>query len=75
MKAISGDTLNNSHYVLEADTCPDGGSGTLSIADCVRVKAIPRKTDTAVGTLSLTSTGAKACTGTAASTNLKLCWP
>lgn len=75
MKGISGDTFANSHYLLEAGNCSDGGSGTLSIADCVQVSAIPRKTDPAVGTLRLTSTGAKSCTGTAASTNPKLCWP
>ncbi|MDH4425636.1 MAG: type IV pilin protein [Acidovorax sp.] len=73
MRAFSGDTFQNAHYLLEAGTCSDGGSGTLSIADCVRVTAIPRKSDPAVGTLSLTSTGAKACTGT--TTNPRLCWP
>ncbi|MDH4446331.1 MAG: type IV pilin protein [Acidovorax sp.] len=75
MKAFSGDTFVGAHYLLEAGTCSDGASGTLSIADCVRVTAIPRRADTEVGTLSLTSTGAKDCTGTAATTNRKLCWP
>ena len=50
-------------------------SGTLSIADCVRVSAIPKRADPAVATLTLTSTGAKSCTGTALSSNPKLCWP
>ena len=74
MKVFSGSTFANSDYRLEADTCP-AGAGTLSIADCVRVSAIPRKTDAVVGTLTLTSTGEKSCTGTAASSNPRLCWP
>lgn len=73
MKAFAGDSFANSHYLLEAGTCSDGASGTLSIADCVRVTAIPRRADPAVGTLSLTSTGAKACTGN--TPNTRLCWP
>ena len=75
LKSCSGETLANSHYRLEASTCPDGGSGTLSIADCVLVSAIPKRADPAVATLTLTSTGAKSCTGTALSSNPKLCWP
>lgn len=75
MKPISGDSLANSHYLLEAGVCSDGASGTLSIADCVQVSAIPTKPDPKVGTLRLTSTGAKSCTGTASSSNPKLCWP
>ena len=75
LKTFSGDTIANSHYRLEAGTCPDGGSGTLSIADCVRVSAIPKRADPAVDTLTLTSTGAKSCTGTALSSNPNLCWP
>ena len=73
-KTFSGDDLANSHYLVSADTCPNCGS-TLSIADCVRVTATPIKADPQVGALQLTSTGTKTCTGTAASTNPKLCWP
>ena len=73
-KTFSGDSLANSHYLVSADTCPSG-AGTLSIADCVRVTATPVKADPQVGALQLTSTGTKTCTGTAASTNPKLCWP
>lgn len=74
MKVFSGSTFSSSDYRLEADTCP-AGSTTLSIADCVRVSAIPKKADPVVGTLTLTSVGEKSCTGTAASSNPRLCWP
>jgi type IV pilus assembly protein PilE len=73
-KTFSGDTLANSHYILSADTCP-AGSGTLSISDCVRVIATPVKADPKVGALQMTTTGTKSCTGTAAATDPKLCWP
>lgn len=74
-KVFSGDSFAQSSYRLEADTCPDGGSGTLSITDCVRISAIPRSTDAAVNILRMTSTGARTCTGTASSSNFRLCWP
>jgi type IV pilus assembly protein PilE len=73
-KTFSGDTLANSHYILSADACP-AGSGTLSIGDCVRVIATPVKADPKVGDLQMTTTGTKSCTGTAAATEPKLCWP
>jgi type IV pilus assembly protein PilE len=69
-KTWSGDNLANSAYILQADTCPDGGTGTLSIADCVRVVAIPRQSDPEAENLWMTSTGAKDCTGTKTS----ICW-
>ena len=74
-KVFSGENFADSHYRLEAGTCPDGASGTLSIADCVLVSAIPKRADPAVDTLTMTSTGVKSCTGTALSANRKLCWP
>ena len=74
-KVFSGENFADSHDRLEAGTCPDGASGTLSIADCVLVSAIPKRADPAVGTLTMTSTGVKSCTGTALSANRKLCWP
>ncbi|KRA07306.1 type IV pilus assembly protein PilE [Acidovorax delafieldii] len=73
-KTFSGDTLSNSHYLLSADACP-AGAGTLSIGDCVRVIATPVKADPKVGSLQMTTTGTKSCTGTSASTDPKLCWP
>lgn len=75
MKPYNGSTIATSDYTLEAEACPLSGGGSLSIADCVRVSAIPKKADTVVGTLRLTSTGEKSCTGTASSSNPRLCWP
>lgn len=73
-KTFSGDTLSSSHYIMSAGACP-AGAGTLSIADCVQVIATPVKADPAVGSLQMTSTLTKTCTGTAASSNPKICWP
>lgn len=70
-KTISGDTLANSHYVLEADACRSADSSKLRMTDCVQVSARPRRADPAVGILQMTSLGDKTCTGT----NPKLCWP
>lgn len=68
-KTFSGDSSTNSAYLLSADTCPTGG-GTLSIAECVRVVATPVVSDPAAGSLRITSTGQKDCTGT----KPDLCW-
>lgn len=73
-KTFSGDKDTNTAYFLSAGVCAPG-SATPSIAECVRVIATPVKTDLEVGTLSITSTGVKACTGTASSSNFSLCWP
>lgn len=75
MKTWAGDDFASSTYILTAGTCSDGGSGTLSIAECVQISAAPRKADPVVGTLRLTSTGVRSCTGTASPSNTKLCWP
>lgn len=64
-KNFSGDNLSNGHYLLSASAC----TGT-SIQDCVVVSARPRLSDPAAGTLSLSSTGEKTCTGT----DVKKCW-
>lgn len=69
-KTWSADTLENSSYLLSAETCPDGSGSTLSIADCVRVVATPILSDPQAGSLRMTSTGTKDCTGTQSS----LCW-
>jgi type IV pilus assembly protein PilE len=68
-KTFSGDNQATAAYQLSATAC---GSG---INECVQVTATPVIADPEVTTLSMTSTGAKSCTGTAASTNFKLCWP
>ncbi|MDB5894597.1 MAG: Tfp pilus assembly protein PilE [Rhodoferax sp.] len=70
-KTYAGESATNPPYYLSAGTCSTG-----AIDECVRVTATPTFTDTAVGALSITSTGVKACTGTASGTaNANLCWP
>ena len=72
-KTFSGDNFANGAYTLAAEAC----SSSISTAECIRLVATPKKDDPRVGTLSITSSGAKACTAgsdgtTPAST---LCWP
>lgn len=71
-KTFSGDNQSSAAYKLTADTCPATGGGTLAISECVRVNATPVGTDPVAGTLWMTSTGNKGCTGGAAAA---LCWP
>ena len=73
-KVFSGDSSASAAYRLSATTC-NAGSTTLSIAECVKVVATPIKSDPAVGNLEMSSNSTKNCTGTAKSTNFKLCWP
>ena len=72
-KTFSGDSASNAAYWLSSSAC---GSG-ISLADCVQVTATPvnAASDPEVTSLSITSTGSKSCTGTASSSNPKLCWP
>jgi len=70
-KFYSGDNANSPAYLLSAGAC----AGSTVLSDCVQVTATPQFPDTVVGSLQATSTGTKSCTGTAASTNPKLCWP
>lgn len=75
-KVFSGDNSASAAYVLSATTCPGAAAGaTLSIAECVRVVATPIKADPTVGSLELSSNSTKSCTGTAKSSNFRLCWP
>ncbi|WP_418118465.1 type IV pilin protein [Variovorax sp. 350MFTsu5.1] len=69
-KVHSGDNSSAPAYWLSADKC-----GSQPITDCVLLTATPTGTDAAAGSLTLSSTGAKGCTGTAASTNFRVCWP
>ena len=69
-KTWSGNSLADSAYILSADNCPDSGGTALPIADCIRVIATPRKADADAGTLRMTSSGVKDCTGTKSS----VCW-
>ena len=70
-KVFAGDSSASTPYWLSTDVC----DATQLITECVQVIAAPTITDTAVGTLSMTSTGVRSCTGTAAASNPKLCWP
>jgi len=69
-KVHSGDNASAPAYWLSAARC-----GDQAITDCVLLTAKPTRTDAAAGSLTLSSTGAKGCTGTAASTNFRVCWP
>jgi type IV pilus assembly protein PilE len=69
-KVYSGDNSSNSAYRLSALACTG-----QAITDCVVLTATPTATDTLVGALGLSSTGAKTCSGTASSSNFRLCWP
>ncbi len=62
-KGFSSDSISNASYILSADNCPDGAGGSISIAECVQLTAVPRKADPDAGSLTLTSTGTKSCTG------------
>ncbi len=73
-KVYSGDSTTSAAYRLSAKTCA-AGSGTLSIGECVTVVATPLQPDPKVGDLEMASNGTKSCTGTAKSTDFKLCWP
>lgn len=76
-KIFSGDQGTNPAYWLSASQCPaatEGGTAP-AINTCVQVVATPTFTDSKVNVLTMTSTGVKACTGAASSTNPALCWP
>lgn len=60
----SGD--NSPSYNLQADVC----SSSLGRNECVLLSAVPIGSDPEAGTLRLSSTGAKTCTGTKQS----ICW-
>ena len=70
-RVFSGDNAAGPAYWLDAGACPGG----LAFTECIQVNAVPTQADTQVGTLSMTSTGPKSCSGSASSTNPKLCWP
>ena len=74
-KAYSGDATANPPYILSAGLCTT--SATPTLAECVRVIATPSVvgSDPEVNVLRMTSTGIKDCTGSAAASNPKLCWP
>ncbi|MEO8388360.1 type IV pilin protein [Polaromonas sp.] len=75
-KTYSGDSLANGAYLLSAENCTSG-TATFSIAECVRVVAQPKGSDSAVGSLRVTSTGVKDCTAppSGVTPTFSLCWP
>lgn len=63
-------------YWLSAQLCPASAGGAVPSANsCIQVVATPVQPDPTVGDLALTSTGVKSCTGSASSSNFRLCWP
>jgi type IV pilus assembly protein PilE len=67
-KTFSGDNAAHPAYKLGTEACP--GSPTPSLRECVRVLAEPQFTDAEGGTLRITSTGTRDCTGSKPT----LCW-
>ena len=67
-KTFSGDKPANPAYKIGAEVCP---GGTTTLRECVRVFAVPQFGDAYGGTLRITSTGTKDCTGTKSA----VCWP
>lgn len=71
-RTFAGDSPSGTPYLLSAGTC----DSTQLINECVMVTATPTASnDSAVGALTLTSTGVKSCSGTVKTSNPKLCWP
>ena len=68
-KTFSGDRQAGAAYQLAAAACP-AASGTFALNECVSLSAVPNMADAEVGTLTMTSTGAKGCNGT----NPAKCW-
>lgn len=70
-KTFSGDNATNAAYFLSADACPPATTTTAAdMKECVRVSAVPLRSDPEAGTLQMLSTGTKTCTGTKTS----VCW-
>ncbi len=72
-KTYAGDTSVNPPYWLSASVC-NAGDADSTLRDCVKVTATPVQSDPEVGSLSMSSTGVKSCTGTAGSSSPQ-CWP
>jgi type IV pilus assembly protein PilE len=69
-KHFVGDSVEKTHYTLTAQACQDAGGGTVSVRECIALSATPKFDDPDVGTLTITSTGTKSCTGS----KPQLCW-
>lgn len=64
-KTFSGDSAATASYYLSAAACT-----SLTIKDCVVVTASPRFVDTEAGSLQVSSSGTKTCTGSKPT----VCW-
>ncbi len=65
-------------YKLSARKCKDSADNDISERVCIQIVATPTGSDTKAGSLQMTSTGTKTCTGSAADSTTKtspLCWP
>lgn len=70
-KTFSGDNLTKAAYYLSADACPPATTATAAnMKECVRISAVPNRSDPEAGTLQVLSSGTKTCTGT----NTLACW-
>jgi len=75
-KVFSGDSSGSPAYWLYAQQCPAPSGGSApAVNECIQVGARPTGSDPQVDELRMTSTGQKDCTGSASTTNFKLCWP
>lgn len=57
-KTYSGALQSKASYLIGAEACE-----SATIAECVRLYAVPQHLDPAVGTIALTSAGSRNCTG------------
>lgn len=64
-KTFSGTSADVGSYQIGAEACE-----SATIAECVRLYAVPKHSDPGVGTIALTSAGSRNCTGTVQ----KECW-
>lgn len=73
-KTFSGEG-GTPNYYLSSVLCPN----STDARECIQIVGAPTKADPAAGSLNLTSTGVKDCTGTAGKTgsapNARICWP
>lgn len=67
-KTTSGDSSTSYAYKLKAEACTG-----LALTECVFLSAVPQKADAAAGTLTVSSSGVKYCTG-AKKDVPKVCW-
>ena len=74
-KTTSGDSSTSYAYKLKAEACEGG----MALTECVFLSAEPQRTDTAAGTLTVTSTGVKSCFATGGASSVlpakpSVCW-